>query len=112
MISNTLIIISVVGNLYKLTFWLVAHLVHDQVLLEQIREEVSPAIQGDQVDETRLLEQCPKLESLIDETLRLTVTSSLARVIMEPTVVGGKMLQPGNKIMVRITIAPLSLTTC
>jgi cytochrome P450 len=87
-------IISIVGNLYKLAFWLVSHLAHDQALLEQIRQEV-------QVDETYLLEQCPKLDSLVDETLRLTVTSSLARVIIEPTVLGGKMLQPGNKIMVR-----------
>jgi cytochrome P450 len=87
-----------------LAFWLVSHLVHDQVLLEQIREEVRPAVQEELVDETYLLEQCPKLDSLVDETLRLTVTSSLARVIIEPTVIGGKMLQPGNKIMVRLKI--------
>lgn len=56
---------------------------------------------GDKVDETYLLEQCPKLESLSNEVLRMTVTSSLARVVMEPTILGGKLLQPGNKIMVR-----------
>jgi cytochrome P450 len=97
---------SVVGNLYKLAFWLVSHLAHDEGLLEQIRKEVRPAVQGNQVDETYLLEQCPKLDSLVDETLRITVTSSLARVIVEPTVLGGKMLQPGNKIMVRQSIVP------
>jgi cytochrome P450 len=93
-----------VGNLYKLTFWLVSHLAHNPALLDQIRQEVLPAVQGKQVDETYLLEQCPKLDSLVSETLRLTVTSSLARVILEPTVVGGKMLKPGNKIMVRLPV--------
>jgi cytochrome P450 len=93
-----------VGNLYKLAFWIVSHLAHDPALLDQIRQEVLPAVQGKQVDETYLLEQCPKLESLVSETLRLTVTSSLARVVLEPTVVGGKMLKPGNKIMVRLPI--------
>ncbi|KAF2652997.1 cytochrome P450, partial [Lophiostoma macrostomum CBS 122681] len=64
--------------------------------------------QRDQVDEAYLLEQCPKLDSLVSETLRLTVTNSLGRVIMEPTVVGGKVLEPGNKIMVRLpVVAPL-----
>jgi cytochrome P450 len=86
--------------LYKFTFWLVSHLVHHPALLENVREEVLPAVQGEQVDEKYLAEQCPKLNALVSETLRLTVTSSLARVILEPTVVGGKMLKPGNKIMV------------
>lgn len=94
-------IASIVGNLYKLTFWLVSHLAQDSSLLDQIRAEVLPAVQEEQVDETYLLEKCPKLSSIISETLRLTVTSSLARVILEPTAVGGKLLSPGNKIMVR-----------
>jgi cytochrome P450 len=98
------VIVSVVGNLYKLIFWLVSHLGQNPGVLDQIREEVLPAVQGEQVDERYLLEKCPKLYSVISETLRLTVTSSLARVILEPTAVGGKLLRPGNKIMVRFSV--------
>jgi cholesterol 7alpha-monooxygenase len=94
-----------------LTFWIVSHLAYNPALLEQIREEVLPAVQGYQVDEAYLLEQCPKLDSLVSETLRLTVTSSLARVIVEPTVVGGKMLKPGNKIMVRFYMVYILFVT-
>jgi cytochrome P450 len=90
--------------LYKLTFWLVSHLAQDSSLLDQIREEVLPAVQGEHVEEMYLLEKCPKLSSVVSETLRLTVTSSLARVILEPTAVGGKLLRPGNKIMVRRSV--------
>lgn len=100
------------GNLYKLVFWLVSHLAHNPSLLDQMRDEVLPAVQGKTVDETYLLRQCPKLNSLVSETLRLTVTSSLARVVLEPTVVGGKMLKPGNKIMVRFPVASHSLLIC
>jgi cytochrome P450 len=98
------VIVSVVGNLYKLTFWLMSHLGQNPGVLDQIREEIFPAVQGEQVDETYLLEKCPKLDSIVSETLRLTVTSSLARVILEPTAVGGKLLRPGNKIMVRLSV--------
>ena len=93
-----------------MTFWLVAHLVRNQALLEQVRKEVLPAVKGQTVDETFLLEECPKLDSLVTEILRLTVTSSLARVILEPTVVGGKMLEPGKKIMVRLQWYPILVT--
>ena len=85
-----------------------AHLVHDQELLERVRLEVLPAVRGDFIDEKYLLEQCPQLEALVNETLRLTVTSSLARVVTETCVVGGKILQKGNKIMVSC-LAPLSI---
>ena len=85
-----------------MTFWLMSYLGQHAGVLDQIREETLPAVQGEQVDETYLLEKCPKLESVINETLRLTVTSALARVILEPTAVGGKLLRPGNKIMVRL----------
>jgi cytochrome P450 len=88
------------GNVYKLAFWLVAHLAWDPKLLGHIQQEVLPAMKGGILNEKYLLDQCPKLASLVDEILRLAVSSSLARVIMEPTVVGGKTLQPGNKIMV------------
>lgn len=87
--------------MYKLAFWLVAHLAWDPSLMKQIQEEVLPAMKGGALNEKYLLDQCPKLASLVDEILRLVVSSSLARVIMEPTVVGGKTLLPGNKIMVR-----------
>jgi hypothetical protein len=93
---------AIVGNNYKLAFWLLAHLVFDPALQEQIRQEVLSAVHGDIVDETYLLEQCPKLESLFNEMLRLTVSSSLARVVTETAAVGAKTLKSGNKIMVII----------
>lgn len=85
-----------------MAFWLVAYLVHNPKLLEQLRQEVLPSLQGTSLKESYLSEQCPKLDALINETLRLTVASSLARVVTQTSVVGGKTLKPGNKIMVSL----------
>jgi cytochrome P450 len=71
--------------------------------LEEIRHEVAPALRQGVVDEKYLLEQCPKLDSLSREILRLTVVSPHARVIVEPAVLGGKTFKAGNKIMVSIS---------
>ena len=92
--------ISIVGNVYKLAFWTIAHLSQNPKLLEHIRQEILPAVKGQSIDEKFLLEDCPKLDSLVSETLRMTVTSSLARVMLATTVVGGKTLHKGRKIMV------------
>lgn len=62
-----------------------------------------PAVKLDSVDESYLLERCPALDSLFQEVLRLTVATSLARVVMSPCVIGGKTLVPGRKIMLPIS---------
>jgi cytochrome P450 len=92
-----------------MAFWVIAHLVHDPDLMEQIRQEVLLAIQGNTVDDKYLSEQCPKLDSLIGETLRLTVASSLARVVTDSCLLGGKILHPGNKIMVSYRLDPAQI---
>jgi cytochrome P450 len=91
-----------VGNNYKLTFRLLAHLAFDPALEEEIQQEVFPAVNGNTVDETYLLEKCYKLDSLFNEMLRLIVSSSLAHVVTKTTVLNGKTLQVGTKIMIII----------
>ncbi|PVH94312.1 cytochrome P450 [Periconia macrospinosa] len=91
---------AIVGNIYKVAFWVLAHLVYDPTLLDSIRTEVTPAMRNGELDELYLAEQCPKLESLISEILRLTVASALVREVVAPTELGGKVLQPGNRILV------------
>jgi cytochrome P450 len=93
----------VVGNVYKFAFWITAHLAQDSDLQKKIRQEVLPAVKDGVVNEKYLLENCPTLDSLSLEILRLTVISPHARVLVKPTVLGGKMLKPGNKIMVSRT---------
>lgn len=83
-----------------MAFWLMAHLAHNPNLVQQIGQEVLPAVQEGMIDVKFLSEKCPKLDLLIGGTLRLTVASSLASVVTEPCLLDGKLLHPGRKIMV------------
>lgn len=70
-----------------------------------------PAVKPDSVDETYLLERCPALNSLSQEVLRLTVATSLARVVMSPCIIGGKALVPEHKIMLPISALHYNAST-
>ena len=100
MIHHLLTVISVLGNIYKVMFWTIAHLAYDQQLLAEIRNEVMPAYEDGKLQEEYLAEHCPRLESLISEILRLTVFSALVREVTAPTIIGDKQLLPGNKLLV------------
>ncbi|KAH8889141.1 cytochrome P450 [Thozetella sp. PMI_491] len=91
---------AILGNIYKVAFWTLAHLVYDPSLLASIREEAQPAVKDGQIDESYIAEKCTLLESLISEMLRLTVATALVRDVVAPTHIGGKVLQPGSKILV------------
>ncbi|KAL8878852.1 MAG: hypothetical protein Q9198_003423, partial [Flavoplaca austrocitrina] len=88
------------GNAHKVTFWMFAYMLHDHQLLERIREEVAPGVVNGTLNVPYLTEQCPKLESLGLEVLRLKMSSSLMRYVNKPTVVGGKVLANGHNVMV------------
>ena len=83
-----------------MTFWILAYLVHNPELLESIRLETMPGVVHDVPHDSYLMEQCPKLEALFLEVLRLEMSSSLMRYVTEPTIIGGKLLKKGNNVMV------------
>ncbi|KAL9102989.1 MAG: hypothetical protein Q9187_009061, partial [Circinaria calcarea] len=87
------------GNVHKVTFWTLAYLLHDQELLEKVREETRPAVIDDVPNVTYLLESCPRLEAIFLEVLRMVMSSSLMRFVTEPTLVGGKTLRKGYNVM-------------
>ncbi|KAL4959538.1 cytochrome P450 [Aspergillus stella-maris] len=93
---------SIVGNMYKLSFWLLAHILYDKPLLEAIATEIRPAFnpQTKSVDHTYLTEKCPLLDSLYSEVLRLVVTSPMTRYVSETSTVGGKVLREGSKVLI------------
>ncbi|PQE22380.1 cytochrome P450 protein [Rutstroemia sp. NJR-2017a WRK4] len=91
---------AITGNVYKAAFWIIAYLVHDQSLLARIREEVAPAVKGESVNLNHLTENCPRLESLFNEVLRVNSAGALAREVIAPTLFAGKMLRKGTKLMI------------
>lgn len=87
--------------MYKSAFWLIAHLVYNPSDLEIVRTEVLPAIKGDQIDHHHLTKNCPILDSLMSEVLRITTSTPIVRDVMEDICIGGTTLRKGNKMLVR-----------
>jgi len=92
---------SVLGNTYKVAFWVFAYVIYDPNLLAAIREESAGAFKNGSYDEEYIFKNCDHLTSLVNETLRLAVASPLVRDVVKPTPVGNKVLEPGAKVMVR-----------
>ena len=73
---------------------------HKPTLLASIREEVLPGVVEDTLNVPYLVEHCPRLEAIYFEVLRLRMSSSLMRSVVQETVVGGKILRKGNNVVV------------
>ncbi|KAF7531985.1 hypothetical protein G7054_g8359 [Neopestalotiopsis clavispora] len=93
---------TILGNVHKVSFWILAYMAYDASLLERIRNEVSPAIKDGQLNEPYVAKSCPYLDSLISEVTRLTVASALGRDVIGPTPVGDKILQSGSKVLLPV----------
>ena len=88
------------GNSYKLCFWMLAYMVYNPDLLKTIQAETAPAfLMGVNNLELRL-ELYPRLEALYNEVIRLTLSSSSVRNVVKPIMIGGKLLQPGHKLLI------------
>lgn len=72
---------------------------HNPTLLDIIRQETKPGIINDVPCEEYLTEKCPRLESIFYEVLRLYTGSTLMRQVLSPTIIGGKTLRAGNRVM-------------
>ena len=75
-------------------------MVYDPDLLRTIKAEIAPAFHGSLADLELRLEHCPRLEALYKEVIRVTLSSSSVRDVVKPTIIGGKLLRPGHKLLI------------
>ncbi|KAI0106514.1 cytochrome P450 [Nemania sp. FL0031] len=87
------------SNAYRLCFWSMAHLLHNLDLLEAIKAEMGPAVNGNSIDMPYLLDKCPHLASFYEEILRTTNDPIGIRFVAEKVTIGGKVLQPGRNLL-------------
>ncbi len=88
------------ANAYKLCFWMLAHIIYDKTLFAAIRAEVCPLVLEGTEDLEQRLEKCPHLEAVFHEASRLIASSTTMRTVTQPLQLGGKLFQPGYKIIV------------
>lgn len=77
-----------------------AYLLYDPCLFEQVKQETEAAWKTQKLDIKYLCANCPHLESVLNETLRIKNSAGALRVATEETQVGTKTLQPGNSILI------------
>lgn len=75
------------------------HIVHNPSLMASIRSETGPAITGNTINPSYLLESCPRLDAMYHEVLRISNAAASIRHVASPTEIGGKMLRSGTKVL-------------
>ncbi|KAL9079317.1 MAG: hypothetical protein Q9157_001793 [Trypethelium eluteriae] len=89
------------GNTYKFCFWSLCHILADGDLYAAVRTEIFPD-HNDSSEPTmkHLANNCPRLDSVLSEVLRLYTSSASMRYIDADTPIGNKILRKGRRIMI------------
>lgn len=90
-------------NTRKAAFWMLANILHDTKLHQTLVDEIQLAFTTAQPrtpDPHFLLLNCPHLNAAWDETIRLSAFSASVRHITEDTVIGGRLLRKGGRLMI------------
>ncbi|KAL4943638.1 hypothetical protein BDV06DRAFT_221090 [Aspergillus oleicola] len=94
-------------NTRKAAFWLLTYILHhNPAYLDLIRTESLPAFpfgpftSPRNINLTHLHENCPTLDAMWNETIRLSAYSASVRFLTADTVIGNKILRKGNRLMI------------
>lgn len=90
-------------NARKSIFWVLTYLLQNASLLTTFREETKPAFNGDTLVDPFYIQdrvKCPQVDAIWHETLRMAGWSTSIRLITEDTVIGGKLMRKGHRVMV------------
>ncbi|KAL4786384.1 cytochrome P450 oxidoreductase [Aspergillus varians] len=94
-------------NTRKAAFWLLTYILHHNPdYLNLIRSETlaafpsGPFTAPQDINLTHLHENCPTLDAMWNETIRLSAYSASVRFLTSDTTIGNKTLRKGNRLMV------------
>ena len=81
---------------------MLAYTLHDPELYEALLEEIQPAFDSDRMTPNTkyLLEKCTRMNAAWDETIRMSAFSASVRHVTEDTMIGGKLLRKGSRLMI------------
>lgn len=95
------ILSSINTNSRKASFWLLAYLIQTPSLINAVREETAAAFRSDgTIDVEHLHKSVPQLDAMWAEMLRLSAFAASVRYITADTIIGGKKLKRGNRLIV------------
>lgn len=82
---------------------MLTYLLHNPNLLDAYRRETEIAFEEERLVDPFSIqdaEKCPQVDAIWNETLRVCGWSASVRMILEDTVIGGKLMCKGNRVLV------------
>jgi cytochrome P450 len=87
-------------NPANLVFWLLAHILYNETLMELVPAETALAFKADgTLDTYYLVNSCPRLESVWHEVLRLYTSVTTTRYVTKDTVLHDVRLEKGHAVL-------------
>ncbi|KAI0509174.1 cytochrome P450 [Xylaria bambusicola] len=96
-----IIIWAINNNAHKIAFWIIAHLLHSPEYLATVRHETDAAFSSTKgkPDMKVLLNDCPHLDAIWYEVLRVYNASSAIREAVAPCEVAGQSVRVGDQLV-------------
>lgn len=81
---------------------MICHLLQNPSLMDTIRAETAAAFgpAGNITNLAHLHQNCPELDAIWKETMRLTGAAASVRTVTADTVIGGRTLRAGNRLII------------
>ena len=79
---------------------MLTYIIFDPSLQAKLHAETKPALAQSSLNMAFVMQFCPLLDSVYNETLRLVNGALSARKIVAPTPMGGKILSEGNTLLI------------
>lgn len=79
---------------------MLVYIISDRSLLTKLRAEIDPDGTGRDPSIEHLTKECPLLDAVLNETLRMYTNSATMRHVTDDTVIGGKTMRSGRQIMI------------
>ena len=81
-------------------FWALTYLLFNTDEFKAMRNQTQSAIRSDTtIPFSHLSIDCPRLDAILSEYLRIYNATSLTRIVAEPTTVGRNRLSPGSRVI-------------
>jgi cytochrome P450 len=69
-------------------------------LIDELREELTPALKTSEIDSSHILDKSPKFSAVWQETLRMAASAASVRIVSEDTEINGYKLRKGGRVIV------------
>ncbi|KAF2122173.1 cytochrome P450 [Lophiotrema nucula] len=90
------------SNTVSAAFWTASYILYNPDLVESLRQETLPALNGSAIDTKYLDKHCPLLNSTFYECLRLISGSASIRRVNEDVTMSGMRLKAGNSVLIPV----------